>query len=351
MASTYNLLSLVDNDDNRPPASPSSRPLGKPNAFEIARENKNGSDPEKASTMEAFMSCGAYTFCSVGMVLANKAISTTLDADLRKSIPQLSVICFQCVVAVICVEIAKKCKYVEYPDFDWAVAKSWLPLNLLFIGMLCSGFLSLVYNNVPMVTVCKNLTNVVTIAGSALIFGEKIGWLVVFSVAIMVLGAILAGAEDLEFSFLGYAFMGLNCLFTAGYVLYMRYAAVNIKLPKFGMVYYNNLLSVILLVPLVVLNGEIPLLFDERIMTSSFIASNALAGFLGFYLNFASLWCVGTTSATTYAIVGSVNKVPITILGFILFDTAMTTEGVVFISLATVGGFIYAYAKFIENQK
>jgi len=349
MASTYNLLSLVDKDENKP-ASPTSRPLGKMNAFEVARESA-AQEQQPVGTMEAFMSCGAYTVCSVGMVLANKAISYSLEDDLKMSIPQLSVICFQCIVAVVCVELAKVCKYVEYPDFDWQVAKSWLPLNILFIGMLCTGFLALVYNNVPMVTVCKNLTNVVTIGGSALIFGEKIGMLVFASVAIMVLGAVLAGANDLEFSVLGYVFMGLNCLFTSAYILYMRYAATNIKLPKFGMVYYNNLLSVVLLVPLVVLNGEIPQLMNERIMTTSFIASNALAGFLGFYLNFASLWCVGATSATTYAIVGSVNKVPITILGFLLFDTTMTQEGVIFITLATVGGFLYAYAKFMENKK
>ena len=32
-------------------------------------------------------------------------------------------------------------------------------------------------------------------------------------------------------------------------------------------------------------------------------------GVVGVSLNFASLWCVGATSATTYAVVGSVNVV------------------------------------------
>ena len=75
------------------------------------------------------------------------------------------------------------------------------------------------------------------------------------------------------------------------------------------MVFYNNLLSVCLLLPVCLSRNELQVFYDPAIMTSNFIAMNIIAGFLGFYLNFASLWCVGSTSATTYAIVGSLNKV------------------------------------------
>ena len=125
---------------------------------------------------------------------------------------------------------------------------------------------------------------------------------------------------------------------TSGYVLYMRFASTTIKLPKFGMVFYNNLLSMFILSPLIIIMGELPALMDPEIMTPSFIVANVAAGFLGFYLNFASLWCVSSTSATTYAIFGSLNKVPITVLGFFLFDAALTTAGVWGVCIATCGG-------------
>jgi hypothetical protein len=73
---------------------------------------------------------------------------------------------------------------------------------------------------------------------------------------------------------------------------------------RFGMVYYNNIISAALLIPFCVMNGDLNALYDPEIMTREFIFWNCVAGFLGFYLNFASLWCVGATSATTYAIVG-----------------------------------------------
>lgn len=43
---------------------------------------------------------------------------------------------------------------------------------------------------------------------------------------------------------------------------------------------------------------------DPKVMTTEFIFWNCVAGFLGFALNFASLWCVSATSATTYAVIG-----------------------------------------------
>jgi hypothetical protein len=125
------------------------------------------------SSSNGLLSSLMYTFCSVAMVLSNKAISTTLNEESREKMPQLSVILFQCLVAVVFVEGAKFFKIVDYPAFSIKTAKAWLPLNLLFIGMLVTGFLSLVYVSVPIVTVFKNLSNLVTVTGDCYIFGER----------------------------------------------------------------------------------------------------------------------------------------------------------------------------------
>lgn len=132
----------------------------------------------------------------------------------------------------------------------------------------------------------------------------------------------------------------------------MRYASKSINLPKFGMVYYNNLLSTALLLPLLVLKGELQNVSTWRkILTPQFISANIFSGVLGFYLNFASLWCISSTSATTFAIVGSMNKIPITVLGFFIFDARMTTEGIVFVVMSMLGGFLYAYSKLVSSNR
>ena len=68
-----------------------------------------------------------------------------------------------------------------------------------------------------------------------------------------------------------------------------------------------------------------------------------------FFINFASLWCVGATSATTYAIVGSLNKIPLTVFGAVIFGSVITQEGAIFIGMGLLGGFLYAYAKILEK--
>ncbi len=171
-------------------------------------------------------------------------------------------------------------------------------------------------------------------------------WFTTFSILIMTIGAIMAGANDLEFSLVGYMWMIVNCILTACYTLYMRYASVYINLPRLGMVYYNNVLSVLLLTPLCVLNGDATkFLSNANLMSSQFIGLNLLTGLFGVCLNFSSLWCVAKTSATTYAIIGSTCKIPVTILGFILFTTPVTEKGLMFIGMGTWGGLLYGYSK------
>ena len=305
---------------------------------------------EGNSVYAASMSLLMYSVFSVSMVLSNKAIGYTVDPSLRSKMPQISVVLYQNVLAVVLVEVAKYLKFIDYPDFQLSVAYAWLPMNALFVSMLCSGFLALFYVNVPMVQTFKNLTNIITVFGDWYFFGETVTPLSIISIFIMTIGAVFAGVNDLQFSIVGYFWMTMNCLSTAAYTLYMRYASRNIKIPRMGMIFYNNTLSVIFLLPMIFLCGEIPSLMDPNIMSIKFISMNTLAGMLGAGLNFASLWCVSATSATTYAIVGTLNKIPVTILGFTLFDTAVTQEGLIFIGMASVGGILYGWSKLPKRK-
>ncbi len=54
-------------------------------------------------------------------------------------------------------------------------------------------------------------------------------------------------------------------------------------------------------------------------MSSMLFCFIAFSGVVGILLSFSSLWCVSSTSATTYAIVGTLNKVPVTVLGAVIF--------------------------------
>lgn len=127
---------------------------------------------KSASQLSSLLSCVMYTGCSISMVLANKAIPTTVPMEYHSSLPQTSIILFQCVVAVLFCEIARVMNLIDYPGLSWPIMKQWLPVNLFFISMLFTGFLSLVHASVPMVTIFKNVTNLFTVFGDWYLFGE-----------------------------------------------------------------------------------------------------------------------------------------------------------------------------------
>jgi GDP-mannose transporter len=92
--------------------------------------------------------------------------------------------------------------------------------------------------------------------------------------------------------------------------------------------------------------GEVHLFTaTSALHTGDYALKNFFAGFVGFFLNFASLNCVQATGPTTFAIVGSLNKIPVSILGYLLFDNLISKETWFFISVAMSGGFLYSYAK------
>jgi GDP-mannose transporter len=253
---------------------------------------------------------------------------------------------FQAIVAVICVDLCKRVGWVEYPNFNFETAKQWAPVNIFFCLMLFTGMASLQYNSVPMVTIFKNVTNITTSIGDFYFFGSKSETLVVVAFAIMLSGAIAAAWNDIEIEPKGIFWMTCNCLTTSGYVLYMKFATKHVKLSTFGMVFYNNLLCVCFLLPAAISMGQTEIFLETKaIHTPDYALKNMFAGLIGFFLNFASLHCVSVTGPTTYAIIGSLNKIPVAFLGYVLFDDVITRETWFFISVSMAGGFLYSYAK------
>jgi GDP-mannose transporter len=197
-----------------------------------------------------------------------------------------------------------------------------------------------------MVTIFKNVTNITTTAGDYIFFGNKAEFLVLVAFGIMLGGAVAAAWNDISISYIGLFWMVLNCLATSGYVIYMKHATKTVELSTWGMVFYNNVLCVLFLLPVAVVRGETQIfLTTPAIQTPDYFTKNLFAGMAGFLLNFASLNCVAVTGPTTYAIVGSLNKIPVAILGYIIFDSVISEETWFFIAISMFGGFLYSYAK------
>lgn len=61
--------------------------------------------------------------------------------------------------------------------------------------------------------------------------------------------------------------------------------------------------------------------------------------------SFTSLWFISTTTPTVYSLVGSLNKVPLALIGLFAFNTPWTMPNLASISVGLVAGVVFVVAK------
>ncbi|EJK59623.1 hypothetical protein THAOC_20121 [Thalassiosira oceanica] len=315
---------------------------GPPGRMEASPRGPSG-DAEQSSASKSLIASAMYSGCSVGMLLVNKNLASSYNG--LKDLYILLVV-FQAIAAMVCVEFSKHMGWVDYPAFHLSTARSWAPVNVLFCGMLFTGMASLEHNSVPMVTVFKNITNIMTTLGDCILYGARVDFPVLAAFGIMLAGAVMmAASNSAGVTQTGLFWMVANCLCTSGYVLYLKFATRSVRLSKFGMVFYNNVLCVLFLFPVTLVNGQLGKFLGKKALhTADYAVKNALAGFVGFFLNFASLKCIAQAGPTTYAMLGSLNKVPIAIFRYLIFDNVISGET----WFILMGGILYTIAKFLH---
>jgi GDP-mannose transporter len=112
-------------------------------------------------------------------------------------------------------------------------------VSVFFVGMIYTGTKSLQFLSVPVYTIFKNLTIIVIALGEVRWFGGKVTSLLLLSFGLMVLSSVVAAWADIQAALngvghtgeaaaaistlnAGYAWMGLNVICTASYVLGTR---------------------------------------------------------------------------------------------------------------------------------
>lgn len=304
----------------------------------------------------AVLSCLIMSLMSNSMILMNRYLVGGKYFGFEE---KTAVVFVQALVAVVILEGLKGQKLIEYEPFDMQIAKKWTPVTFFFVAMIYTSTLATASLPIHIITVFKNVTNIFIVYGEWHYFGSSVNSLVVAAILIMLGGAFMASKYDVEShgkesSLLGYVWMLLNCLCTTGYVLYMRFATSgnDFKISRFGMAYYNNLICMVLIFPVMIANGELFTVFSSPLLgNTNFLFLLIISGAFGIGLNLAAFWCVSMTSATTYAVIGGLNKLPTAFVGVFFFGEEMAPTTAVFVTFGMFGGLLFAYAKFQERKE
>ena len=111
-------------------------------------------------------------------------------------------------------------------------------------------------NSVPMIGVFNSFATIMTATGDCIIYGASVELLDIVALSVMLAGAVMVARNSAEITPVCFFWMLANCVFTSGYVLYLKYVTKNVRLSKFDMVFYNNVLNSLFLFPVSIMNGE-----------------------------------------------------------------------------------------------
>ncbi|KAK4512492.1 uncharacterized protein ATC70_003193 [Mucor velutinosus] len=309
--------------------------------------------------MRAVLPIASYCFASILMTVTNKYVLSGYDFNMN-----FLLLTIQNLVTVLLLQSFKFLNLIKFRDFDKDEARKWMPIAASLVAMIYTGSKALQFLRIPIYTIFKNLTIILIAYGEVLWFGGSVTHLMLVSFGLMVLSSVIAGWADisdtlsqiaeLDTTLAGYFWMATNCLASAAFVLYMRKRIKLTNFKDFDTVYYNNLLSIpLLIIPSFIFEDwsaeSLAKNFPADVRQAMLVAM-VFSGASAFAMSYASAWCVRTTSSTTYSMVGALNKLPIAASGIMFFGDPATFGNVTAIIVGFIAGLVYSVAKTLANK-
>ncbi|CAO2200280.1 unnamed protein product [Urochloa humidicola] len=302
---------------------------------------------------QALLSGLAYCISSCSMILVNKFVLSAYGFN-----APIFLMLYQNIVSVTIVSTLSLSGAVPTEPLTWNLIKVWFPVNVIFVGMLITSMFSLKYINVAMLTILKNVANVLTASGETYFFKKQHGIQVWIALVLMIISAVAGGITDLSFHAVGYTWQTINCFLTASYSLTLRHVMDSAKqatksgnLNELSMVLLNNILSLPLGIILVLGFNEVGYLLETSLLRMpAFWLIITASGVLGLGISFTSMWFLHQTSATTYSLVGSLNKIPLSVAGMVLFNVRTSMQNSLSILFGLLAGVFFARAKLRDNS-
>jgi drug/metabolite transporter (DMT)-like permease len=296
--------------------------------------------------METTAAILAYSLCSGTLVLLNKLILHHLPY------PSL-VVCFQLAATIAFIYAAKYCSNLDVDDLKWKYILPYLYYIVAFaLGVYCN-MKSLSISNVETVIVFRALSPCIVAFLDALFLGRDYpsmrSWMALLTI---VAGAYGYASYDAKFQAQGWAAYGWPICYLFIISFEMAYGkqiigSVDLK-TKSGPVLYTNLLGFWPMLLFAYMGGE-PAKFKHDRSEGVPIAPAALIFLVlgcvvGTGIGYSSWWCRGKVSATSFTIIGVMNKCLTILLNLAIWDKHAPPAGIASLVLCLVGGTLYQQA-------
>ncbi|KAI9338010.1 GDP-mannose transporter into the lumen of the Golgi [Obelidium mucronatum] len=301
----------------------------------------------------------AYCLTSNLMVLANKVIMSTFGFK-----HAFLLLAFQTLITLLVFLVLAYAGFIKHRQFNIEDATKWMPVTMSLVLMIYSGATALRFTSIALLNIFKNMSLILMAYSEWLLFdGFRVTNLILLSFAFMVASAVIAGWDDIVYAppttnlAASYFWMFANCVSTAVFSLTMKSKIRGIGFKDFDTVYFNQIIAC----PVLFISS---LIFERRAFSDLYswylgsadegewnglVLAIILSGVTQFGIAYCSAWCLRVTSSTTLSMAGTLNKLPLSIIGMILFEDALTTQRVEGVFLAVFGGVLYCRAKMFSE--
>jgi solute carrier family 35 (GDP-fucose transporter), member C1 len=308
---------------------------------------------------------------SITMVLANKWVLRVVDSA------PLFFLWIQIVIAVVLMTVCQYFNLIHFTKPSAAGSMQFMPaLNinksrrlwrLIAVNVIGLTFNTycLAYIDASIYQVARSLILPLTVIMQFVILNEKSSPSIIVSCAIVCSGFLVGLFMDSHdngvnssqsatsvIDLRGILFGVLSSFTTAYHSIVIKRSLDVCEGNTLELVWYNNALSAIALLPLIVLTGEVNgfsyWLYDSYNDSHAmfvFLVGSLLTGFFGFLINLAGFLQIKITSPVTHMISSAVRGVLQTILAVWFFHDILTTSRVTGIVLILLGSSLYTWFK------
>ena len=304
--------------------------------------------PPKKSELYIAVVFSFYIASTISMVLLNKLV-------LKKAAFPLTFLWGQMLLATVVLQVFQFSGLFKMPSFKLNVLKKLIPLIAINVIGLGLNTFCLQFSDAMMYQIARSLVLPITIALTPLLLKESVSLRVVGCCAFILVGfgVGLLGEKELKLSLKGIIFGILSSFSTAMHAIIIKqaFAKIEEKSP-FDMIYYNNALSTLILLPILGFEARsiVAAVKENGESIKALLIGTAIAGATGLLVNFASFLQIKITSPLTHTVASAARGVLQSVACYFALGETINWQRGVGIGVTLAGSVMYSLTKTYEKN-
>ncbi|CAH1760428.1 1135_t:CDS:2 [Entrophospora sp. SA101] len=303
--------------------------------------------PKQASHFMVIFSVSFYLTTALVMVFVNKWVLNSVALPFTLLFSQL-------VTAVILLHVSSLFGIVQLPKIQKDICVRVLPLIAINVLGLSFNTICLQHVDASFYQIARALVLPFTVLFTFIILKKKSSSMILLSCFIVCIGFFVGvlSEKQLAVSLLGVFYGVFSSITTALHAIVIKKSLVITKENTMDLVYYNNLLSFVCFIPLILLTGEERQIYQMSFDSlHTFLIGIVITGFFGFLINIAGFLQIKVTSPMSHMISSAFRGVIQTVLGATIFSDILTIGRVISIGIILLGSCLYIWIKDYESEQ